>query len=198
MRTYCFDLHRRFFRADTFDLVIGAAIVHHLLDPRRALANVAESLKPGGRMIFVEPLEAGSLILATIYARALEELERLGEGDGTLAQLMRAFRDDIRCRLGPPAVRPQTALLDDKWVFDVPYLIDLARGLGLAKVDIHPAQTDPAHIFEAAFRGTLADSGNASLPIPAPVIDAVREFDRAIDPELKCRLCPTAIVVMTK
>ncbi len=198
VRTYCFDLHRRFFRPEAFDVVIGAAIIHHLLDPRGALAKVAASVKPGGRMIFVEPLEAGSLVLATIYARVLEELERLREGDGVLARLMRAFRDDIRCRIGPPAVRPQTALLDDKWVFDVAYLVELGRVLGMSKVDVHPAQADLTHVFEAAFRSTLADSGNASLAIPPAVVDAVREFDRAIGPELKRRLCPTAIVVMTK
>ncbi len=198
VRTYCFDLHRPFFRAETFDLVLGAAIVHHLLDPRVALETVAASVKPGGRMIFVEPMEAGSLVLATIYARALEELDRLGQRDGELARLIRAFRHDIRCRIGPPAVRPQTALLDDKWVFDVPYLEGLAREIGMSKVDVHPAQEHLDHVFEAAFRGTLADSGNASLPIPDAVLTAVREFDQSISVELKRRLCPTAIVVMTK
>jgi len=198
VRTYCFDLHRPFFRAQTFDLVLGAAIVHHLQDPRGALENVAASVKPGGRMVFVEPTEAGSLVLATIYARGLEELERLGEGDGALARLIGAFRHDIRCRIGPPVVRPQTALLDDKWVFDVPYLAELARGIGMSRVEVHPAQENLDHVFEAAFRGTLADSGNASLPVPDPVVAAVREFDQSISAELKRRLCPTAIVVMTK
>jgi SAM-dependent methyltransferase len=198
VRTYCFDLHRRFFRQATFDVVLGAAIVHHLVDPAAALTRVAESLKPGGMMIFVEPLEAGSLVLATIYARALEELERRGEADGTLARLMRKFRDDIRARIGPPVARPQTPLLDDKWVFDVPYLLELSRGLGMSSIDVRPAQEDLTHVFEAAFRATLADSGNASLPIPPSVIEAVQEFDRAMAPELKRRLCPTAIVVMRK
>jgi SAM-dependent methyltransferase len=198
VRTYCFDVHRRFFRPSTFDLVLGAAVIHHLLDPGAALTRVAESLKPGGTMIFVEPLEAGSLVLATLFARVIEELDRLGEGDATLARLMRRFRDDIRARIGPPVARPQTPLLDDKWVFDVPYLVELGRILDMSRVDVHPAQDDLTHVFEAAFRGTLADSGHASLPMPPPVIEAVREFDRAILPELKRRLCPTAIVVMTK
>lgn len=198
VRTYCFDVHRRFFRPATFDVVLGAAIVHHLLDPTAALTRVAESLKPGGTMIFVEPLEAGSLVLATIYARAIEELEQMGEGNATLARLMRRFRDDIRARIGPPAARPQTPLLDDKWVFDVPYLAELGRGLGMSRVDVHPAQEDLTHVFEQAFRATLADSGHASLPIPPRVLDAVQEFDRAISPSLKRRLCPTAIVVITK
>lgn len=198
VHSFCFDLHRRFFRADKFDLVIGAAILHHLLDPRAALANVVDSLRPGGRMIFVEPLEAGSLVLTMLYARVLEVLADTGAGGGKLAELMRAFRLDIQCRLGPPVVKPRTALLDDKWVFDTPYLIELTQRLGLSKVAIHPAQRDLANVFESAFRSVLADSGHAALPIPDPVLDAVREFDRSIDADLKRHLCPTGIVVFTK
>jgi SAM-dependent methyltransferase len=198
VQPFCFDLHRRFFRAETFDLVLGAAILHHLIDPRAALAHVVESLRPGGRMIFIEPLEAGSLVLAMLYARVLEVLSDLGEDNGKLARLMRAWRLDIQCRLGPPVVTPRTALLDDKWVFDVPYLFGLARQLELAKVDVHPAQHELANVFEGAFRSMLADSGNAALPIPGPVVDAVREFDRSIAPDLKRRVCPTGIIVFTK
>ena len=197
-RTFCFDLHRRFFRDELFDVVIGAAILHHLLDPRAALAHVVPALKPGGRMIFVEPLEGGSLVMTMVYARVLEVLAALGEEAGPLARLMRAFRLDIQCRLGPPRVEPRTPLLDDKWVFDMPYLVDLARALGLSQAAIHPAQEDLTHVFEAAFRSMLADSGHAALPVPDAVLDAVREFDRSITPELKRQLCPTGIIVFTK
>src|SRR4030095_16260297 len=94
--------------------------------------------------------------------------------------------------------KPRTPLLDDKWVFDAPYLIELARLLGLAKVEIHPAQHDLTNVFESAFRSMLADSGHAALPIPGPVHDAVREFDRSIGLELKRHLSPTGIIVLTK
>ncbi len=198
VHAYCFDLHRRFFRVEAFDLVIGAAVVHHLLDPEAALRHVAASVKPGGRMVFVEPLEAGSLVLATICARVLEELERRGERDGVLAQRMRAFRTDIRCRLGVPTRSPQTPLLDDKWVFDGPYVAALARALGMSSYAVHPVQADLEHVFEAAFRSTLADAGHAALSIPDCALEAVREFDRAIDATLKARLCPTGIIVFTK
>jgi SAM-dependent methyltransferase len=198
VRAFCFDLHRPFFRAETFDLVVGAAILHHLLDPRAALANVAESLKAGGRMIFVEPLESGSLVMAVVYARVLEVLARSGRAEPDLEGLMKALRLDTQSRLGPPAEKPWTAQLDDKWIFDEPYLFDLARALGMSKVDIHPAQDDLSAIYETGFRSVLADSGNAGLAIPEAVLDAVREFDRAVGADLKRRLCPTGIIVFTK
>jgi len=111
---------------------------------------------------------------------------------------MKALRLDIQCRLGPPEPKPWTALLDDKWIFDEPYLIQLARELGLSRVEIHPVQDDLSQVYEVAFRSVLADSGNVTLSIPAPVEDAVREFDRSIGPDLKRHLCPTGILVFTK
>ena len=195
---YCFDLHRRFFRDDTFDLVLGAAILHHLLDPRAALLNVCSSLKPGGKVILVEPLEGGSLVLSTMYGAVLRVLADLGHDGGALARLMRALRLDIQCRLGPPVEKPWSAQLDDKWVFDEPYLVKLGEELGLSKVEIHAAQPDLTSVYEGAFRSVLSDSGNQGLHIPQPVLECVREFDQGIGPGLKQRLCPTGIIVFTK
>jgi SAM-dependent methyltransferase len=198
IKSYCFDLHRRFFRPESFDLVIGAAILHHLLDPRAALVNVAASLKRGGRIILVEPLESGSLLLTAMYAGVLGVLAECGEQQGGTRAADAGAEARHRSRLGPPAAKPWTAALDDKWVFDEPYLVALAADLGLAKVAVHPAQPDLNHDFEGAFMSVLADSGNAGLAIPEPVLERVREFDRAIDPALKARLCPTGVIVFTK
>lgn len=198
VKAFCFDVHRRFFRPDVFDAVIGAAILHHLLDPRAALENVARSLKPGGRIIFIEPLEAGSLLLTVMYGGILRVLDQLGRGDDELARLMKALRLDIQSRLGPPLEKPWTAALDDKWVFDEPYLVRLSRQLGLSKVEVHPAQPDLTKVYEDAFRSVLSDSGNGALAVPEPVWNYVRAFDRGIDSELKKGLCPTGIIVFTK
>lgn len=198
VKAFCFDLHRHFFRPETFDVVIGAAILHHLLDPQAALMNVSRSLKPGGQIILIEPLEAGSLMLTVMYAGVLRVLGELGQGDGELARLMRALRLDIQCRLGPPVEKPWTAMLDDKWVFDEPYLVQLAHQLGLSNVNVHPVQPDLTNVYEVTIRSVLSDSGNAGLTVPEPVWDCVRQFDRGIDARLKKMLCPTGIIVFTK
>jgi SAM-dependent methyltransferase len=198
IKTFRFDLHRRLFAPEVFDLVIGAAILHHLIDPWAALVNVAHSLKRGGRIILVEPLEAGSLVLSAIYGQVLGVLDGLGQVDGELARVMRTLRLDIQSRLGVPVEKPWTARLDDKWVFDEAYLIGLARDLGLARVEVHPAQLQLDNMFEGAFMSVLADIGSREVAIPREVIECVREFDRGIAAELKARLCPTGIIVFTK
>ncbi len=49
------DAHHTGFAEDSFDLIVGSAILHHLeLD--RALAELRRILAPGGQAVFLEPL----------------------------------------------------------------------------------------------------------------------------------------------
>jgi len=48
---------------DSFDVVVGHAILHHIPDVERALREVLRVLKPGGRFVFAgEPTRAGDAI----------------------------------------------------------------------------------------------------------------------------------------
>jgi SAM-dependent methyltransferase len=195
---YCFDLHQPFFEENVFDFVFGSAIIHHLTDPLAALRHVASSLKPGGRIVIVEPMEAGSLLLTTMYEAVLVELRHRGAADHPIARLMVAMRTDIHARLGVPVRKPWTERLDDKWVFNRPYLSDLARGLHCRSAEVCASQSDLSHVYEESFRSLLADSGNADVEIPEYVLSVVRKFDAEISPGLKEHLCPTGIVIFTK
>jgi ubiquinone/menaquinone biosynthesis C-methylase UbiE len=55
------DAHSTGFDDAEFDLIIGTSILHHL-DLDRALPEIHRILRPGGRAIFVEPLEANPLL----------------------------------------------------------------------------------------------------------------------------------------
>ncbi|MPY87967.1 MAG: methyltransferase domain-containing protein [Luteitalea sp.] len=57
------DLH---YPDDSFDLVVGFAILHHL-DQERALTELRRVLKPGGRALFAEPLASNPVI--NLYRR---------------------------------------------------------------------------------------------------------------------------------
>ncbi len=65
------DCHRLPFDDSSFELVYGNAVLAHL-DRARALSEVRRVLKPGGRLVLVEPLEAHPLL--RLYRR------RLGRG----------------------------------------------------------------------------------------------------------------------
>jgi ubiquinone/menaquinone biosynthesis C-methylase UbiE len=55
------DAHATEFPDDSFDLIVGSAILHHL-DVPRALAELSRILAPGGRAVFLEPLAHNPLL----------------------------------------------------------------------------------------------------------------------------------------
>jgi ubiquinone/menaquinone biosynthesis C-methylase UbiE len=55
------DAHDTGFPDATFDLVVGIAILHHLMLPE-ALLEIRRVLKPGGRATFVEPLQHNPIL----------------------------------------------------------------------------------------------------------------------------------------
>ncbi len=181
-----------------FDLIIGSAILHHLVDPFAALVNITSSLKPGGKIVLIEPMEAGCLLLTIIYERVLEFFQKRGEITHKIANLMRAMRTDIHARLGVPQQHDWTKYLDDKWVFNRVYLAQLTEKLGLSIVQVFPNQLNLTHVYEESFRSLLSDTGNTGIQIPEEVFEIFREFDEGIHPDLKEWLCPTGIILITK
>lgn len=64
------DAERIPYDDDTFDLVVGHAVLHHIPDVERAMREVVRVLKPGGRFVFAgEPTTIGDF-----YARRLGRL----------------------------------------------------------------------------------------------------------------------------
>jgi SAM-dependent methyltransferase len=64
------------FDDDSFDLVSGLGIIHHL-DVARSMSEVARVLKPGGEAVFVEPLGHNPMINA--YRRRTPEQRSVDE-----------------------------------------------------------------------------------------------------------------------
>jgi len=61
------------FRQDCFDLVVGAAILHHLISPDLTVRGCARILKPGGHAMFFKPFENGNAILNLICREILRD-----------------------------------------------------------------------------------------------------------------------------
>jgi SAM-dependent methyltransferase len=64
------------FPDDTFDVICGSAILHHL-DLRKAFAELARTLRPGGSAFFVEPLGHNPAI--NLYRSLTPELRTVDE-----------------------------------------------------------------------------------------------------------------------
>ena len=119
------------FRDQSFDLVLGHAVLHHLPDLERAFSEFHRVLKPGGRIVFAgEPSCVGDR-LAAIPKR------------GAVA-VAPAWRRAVRAGPPPPAYNPGSANGDDHGLeqvvdihaFSPEELVALARAAGFADVRV--------------------------------------------------------------
>jgi SAM-dependent methyltransferase len=196
IEAYCFDLHKDFFEDNTFDLVIGGSILHHMFDPEAALKNTARWLRPGGKILLFEPLEIGGHIMAAIYLTLLAELE-FGADPRLLAHF-RAIGHDYEARFGVPRVKPWTSGLDDKWLFHPAYLRDMASNIGLKFEQIAPICPNVEHIFSGAVRSTINCAGLGDVPTPDRMWEVLDMFDKSISADLKKRFSSEGIIILAK
>jgi ubiquinone/menaquinone biosynthesis C-methylase UbiE len=190
----CGDATQAHFYENSFDMAIGAAILHHLLDPESAIREACSSLRPGGCAMFYEPFEIGSAVLRVIYERMLAERAHLEITDAA-ADLLQRISTDIRVRSGPDkTIFPH---LDDKWLFTRSYFEQQARanGVGLTIV--------PAHSPKDAFRNQTLTYlrivlGGGESQLSGKAWDMIRYYDDAFSEDLKREMLIEGWVIFQK
>ncbi|WP_214369653.1 class I SAM-dependent methyltransferase [Pseudonocardia sp. H11422] len=148
------DAERIPYDDDSFDLVVGHAVLHHIPDVEASLREVLRVLKPGGRFVFAgEPTTIGDA-----YARRLGALTWKATTTITKLPPLRGWR------------RPQTELDES------------SRAAALeALVDIHTF--DPAALEAMARRAGAADARATSEEFAAAMLGwPVRTFEAAVPP----------------
>lgn len=111
----CADAMLDVFVPESFDLVTGMAILHHLIDPSRALVAAWRALKPGGFAVFFEPFEFGHSILTLVFERIMSEAALRASGlDPMVLHFMHLFTEGARRRLGRDKSSSIFREVDDK------------------------------------------------------------------------------------
>ena len=143
------------FDDNTFDLVVGHAVLHHIPDLEQSLREVVRVLKPGGRFVFAgEPTAAGDVI-----ARKLSQATWWAASRAT--QL-------------PP--------LREKWAKSRTQLDESSRAAALeAVVDLHTF--DPAELERMCLRAGAVDVTTVTEELTASWFGwPVRTFEAAVKP----------------
>jgi ubiquinone/menaquinone biosynthesis C-methylase UbiE len=175
------------FTPESFDLVVGAAVLHHLIAPDKTLAGCARLLKRGGAAIFFEPFEAGHAILRLLYRAILEAAHHAplpAETTAVLEDLIRGYQ--IRSgRDKSLAVRER---YEDKWLFTRRYLEEVAGQQGFARCTIYPLYA-PARQFARQIEVDLRlRLGQGRESLPGWAWDLVQQYDETFSEDLMSEL----------
>lgn len=114
------------FKDNSFDLIVGAAILHHLFNPQKALKDCARILKPGGIAIFFEPFSEGMSMMALIY----EAIIHHGGFKWLDLSTKVYFRHAVslwRKMKNQDKTDPFFKTVDDKWLFERDYFQKYAQ-----------------------------------------------------------------------
>ena len=138
---------------DTFDLVVGHAVLHHIPDVELSLREVVRVLKPGGRFVFAgEPTTTGNR-----YARELSTLTWRVATNVTKLPFLADWRRP-QAELDESSRAAALEAVVDLHTFDPADLEDIARSAGAVEVQ---AQTEE---FAAALLGWPVRTFEAAVP----------------------------------
>jgi SAM-dependent methyltransferase len=145
------DAERIPYDDDTFDLVAGHAVLHHIPDVPAAFREVLRVLKPGGRFVFAgEPTRIGDA-----YARRLGQLTWWATTNVTKLGPLRGWRRP-QAELDESSRAAALEAVVDLHTFDPSQLERTAREAGAANVHAHTEELSaalfgwPIRTFEAA------------------------------------------------
>lgn len=138
---------------NTFDLVVGHAVLHHIPDVEKSLREVVRVLKPGGRFVFAgEPTSVGNT-----YARSLSTLTWRVATNATKLPGLEGWRRP-QAELDESSRAAALEAVVDLHTFDPDDLERMARSAGA--VDVSTSTTE----FTAAMLGWPLRTFEAAVP----------------------------------
>ncbi len=194
----CMDCHQNAWRENSVDLVVGTAILHHLINPKAAVHAALYALKPGGIAIFHEPFEYGAAIQKTIYRLILDRSHRLPGLDPVVADFLTRMIRDFEARFGPETLKPFTADLDDKWLFHTGFFEQFGEEFDLEQINPIFDPTPIETWYSYATSVDLQLGGCTDIGLPDWAWEIVASFDRGISDDLKRQFIREATIILKR
>ena len=193
----CMDAGKDFYVPNTFDLVVGAAILHHIVDPANLLKAIFGALRPGGFAIFFEPFEDGNAIIRLAYRQILK-CSQASTLDPKITKFLQCMSDYLSIPMDRPRSDPIFQSTDDKWLFSRNYFYELGEKLGAKRTITYPIH-DTKRCFSAQTE-TLMRIGFQLPPEAMPVWAwaMIGDFDSLLSSRVKEELPIEGCVIFCK
>ena len=187
-----------FLRPGGVDLIVGVGALSRLIDPDRAIAEVARALRPGGHAILIEPFDGYGLLRIAFGRILAEEGLRDEKLEEPVRMALLSLIEDIAARTAPDPASPGFADRCEKWLFAREFLAAAARNVGFSDVKFL-AHNDHASLYRDLGVLRVAERvGAAGTHLPDWALAILEQFDQALTPAVKRLLIVEGTVVLTR
>jgi SAM-dependent methyltransferase len=192
----CVDAMQARYRPEVADLAVGAAILHHILEPERVTACCFQALTPGGWAIFFEPFESGNTFLKFIYRRILAQAtaaEREAPGFRFIERMVVDYK--LRER---PRSDPSYRELDDKWMFTRTFFERIRAEQGWSELLTYALNVSPTGLRDQVAVHLRLGAGLTAEALPDWAWAVIDEADAGMSDDLKREMAQEAAVLLRK
>lgn len=209
------------FEEGSIDLVVGGAILHHLIDPRKTIAQCHRVLSPEGVAVFFEPFEAGNLVMSLILKQVLEINAGLSSYPKSrynsvasevktrtaerqpispkITKFLGFYCNELDVRKGfNSKTDPVFEKMDDKWLFSKSFFEKIGEETGFRDTSVFSIH-DTTHPFSGQMKTILRlGLGLEESALPGWVWSYLQEKDQHFSEELRGELLLEGCVIFTK
>ena len=183
-------------RPATFDLVTGASLLHHLMDPRDALRAAAQALRPGGCAVFFDPFDGAGVIRGMFQAILNADVGRNDRLSDAAKGTMELLSRDYEARLA--GSEPEHfKYLEDKWIFAPEQIVAWGREAGFSEVIVRGNQDHPGMYRDYALM-QLRMALPEAAELPDWAVQIMESVDASLTPAVRRRMLLEGTIVMRR
>jgi SAM-dependent methyltransferase len=182
---------------NSFDLVTGASLLHHLMDPSQAILTAATALRRGGYAFFVDPFDGAGLIRGLYQALLSANTGREDRLRDDTTRALEVLVRDYGARLAGSLPEHFTEL-EDKWIFSQELITQWGHDAGFRSVSIKGTHDDPHMYRNYVMTQIRMASGPHAAELPVWAVDVLDGFDASLTTAVRNRMILEGIIVMRK
>jgi ubiquinone/menaquinone biosynthesis C-methylase UbiE len=182
------------FKPQSFDVIVGAAILHHLFEPEKVLEGCAKLLKPNGIAIFFEPFEHGLGMVRDIYNLLLGDYRKYLLGPRKYLYLKRCVYIWLKM-MNQDKTDTFFNGLDDKWLFRRDYFEQMCVKYNFSECTMYSLSKSDTPLEELI---TTHFDGNNIHNMPDWVWNKIRKYEAQITGSDKLKVLTEGCIILKK